>query len=158
MPESIAWILDFGNSVRVAIGELELVHLDVHPKLFEIPKTPHYCQHALIWQETIIPVIDMVAALQGQQITREDCYAAIIRYRPKIGSSLLFGALLLAKMPERIKVNDNLACPLPNNFKTLKSLATSCFTLNDESIPIIDLTCIFSQSAQAILSKEPKNN
>ncbi len=153
MAESIAWILDFGNSAIAAIGELELVHLDENPELFVIPKTPCYCQHALIWGETILPVIDMVVALQDQQISRETCYAAIIRYRQEINSPLQFGALLLAKMPERIKVDDDLACPLPENLQTLKSLAVSCFTLDGEGIPIIDLASIFSRPAQDFLGK-----
>ncbi len=154
MSESIAWILDFGNSMLAAIGELELVHLDENPKLFTIPKTPLYCQHALIWQETIIPVMDMAVVLQAQKITRETCYAAIIRYQPDINSPLLFGAILLAKMPERIKVDDNLACPLPENLLAIKSLAVSCFSLNGEAIPIIDMARIFSRSAQEILGKQ----
>ena len=151
MSENAAWILDFGNSIRAAIGELELVHLEEQPKLFVVPKTPDYCQHTLIWQDTIIPVVDFVIGLQGQSITRETCYAAIIRYRSVTNGPLVYGALLLAAMPIRMNINDNLACPLPEKFQALKTLAVSCFTLEGESIPIIGLASVFSQSAQTIL-------
>jgi len=154
MSEPVAWILDFGGSVRVAIGELELIHLETQPKLFSVPKTPNYCQNVVIWQDTIVPAIDLGIALKGQVNAHETCYAAIVRYRTVANGPLAYAALLLAEIPVRMIINDSLACPLPNELIALKALAVSCFSLNGESIPIIELASVFSQASQNTLGTE----
>ena len=151
MSESVAWILGFGGSVRVAIGELELIHLETQPKLFPVPKTPNYCQNVVIWQDTIVPAIDLGIAFQGQVNAHETCYAAIVRYRTVADGPLAYAALLLTEIPVRMVINDSLACPLPEKPQALKALAVSCFTLNGESIPILELASVFSQASQNTL-------
>jgi len=156
--ESTAWILDVGNSVRIAIGELEMVHLEQNPELFVIPKTPDFCQHTFIWQNTIIPVIDLGVSFQGQSSLSELSYIAIIRYRPakKGDKELVQAAILLTEMPIRINIDDSFACSLPEKFQTLKTLIVSCFTFEDKSIPVLDLASVFSRSAQSILGSKTK--
>lgn len=157
MSESTAWILDVGNSVRIAIGELEMVHLEQNPKLFVIPKTPAYCQHTFIWQNTIIPVIDLGVGFKGQSSLDEQSYIAVIRYRSATGGKgIVQAAILLTAMPMQVKIDDSFACPLPEKFQVLKMLAVSCFTLDGENIPVLDLASVFSRSAQSILGSNIK--
>ena len=151
MSESVAWILGFGGSVRVAIGELELIHLETQPKLFSVPKAPSYCHNVVIWQDTIVPAIDLGIAFQGHVNVHETCYAAIVRYRKVANGPLAYAALLLGEIPVRMVINDSLACPLPEEPQALKTLAVSCFTLNGESIPILELANVFSQTTQNTL-------
>lgn len=154
MAQSTAWILDFGNSIQAAIGELNLVHLEERAKLFAIPKTLDYCRHSLIWQDSIIPVIDLVTGLYGQNITRKISYVAIVRYQTSAQGQILYAALLLAAMPVQVTVDDKQSCSLPEQPQAWQALATSCFTMDSETIPIIDLAILFSQSAQAVLSTQ----
>jgi chemotaxis signal transduction protein len=154
MAESTAWILDFGNSIQAAVGELEMVHLDEHPKLFAVPKTPYYCRQSLIWNDTIIPVIDIATGIGGQQVERENNYVAIVRYKDVRKDTLIHAALLLAAMPIRQVVDDSLACPLPEQPEAWQAFAFSCFDFEGKSIPILDLARLFSQSTQKVMVEE----
>ena len=154
MSESVAWILDFGISVRVAIGELELIHLEEQPKLFTVPRTPDYCHSVLVWQDTIVPALDLGIILQGESHIPQTYYAAIVHYREVANGPLVYAALLLAEIPERKSIDDSYACLLPDEPRVLKRLANSCFSLNRESIPIIELASVFSQASQNTLGEE----
>lgn len=154
MSESTAWILDVGQSIRIAIGDLEMVHLEEQPKLHAIPKTPDYCQHVFIWQGNVIPVIDLAIGMKGQDSLSEMSYIAVIRYLSATTGELMQAALLLTKMPVKIKIDDKFACSLPKKFHDLKILAISCFKLEGESIPILDLAAIFSRSARTLFRNE----
>ena len=143
-----AWIIELDSGLYVAVGELEMVHIIQSPEVFDIPQTPFYCSQVLIWQDGIIPVLDIPAWLEGYALPRPHNMVGIFNYQQQPESPLDFGALPMVSIPARTQVIDNQACDLPANIPGWRELSVSCFLHNDKVIPILDLPYIFSTSLQ----------
>ena len=147
MPSSTAWILDFAGGFQAAVGELELVYLIQFPALIDIPQTPFYCRHALIWEEDILPVMDLGALLAGHIIHNKLPLAGIFAYQQQAETRLHYGAIPLSAIPKRRQVRDEQACELPRQPSVWQAVAISCFSDGDRIIPILNLPYIFSNTS-----------
>lgn len=150
MPSNIdkskAWIFSLDAVLWGAVGEREMIHLVESPTLLEIPQSPFYCRHALIWNKTILPALDLAAWLHGHCIERAQCLAGLIVYQNP-NAELQYGALLLADLPQRKYVTDDQACSLPSEPENWQSVAVSCFADGEDGeciVPILNLSYIFS--------------
>jgi hypothetical protein len=142
--EARAWLLNFGDGTRAAIGLPELLHVVPQPGLFEVPRTPRHCSRALVWQNHVVPVWDVLAWLRpGTHADRPEL-AAIVGYQSRRGQPPRFGALLLAEPPGRIGVSDDQACGLPPGQPRLDEIACSCFRHGDAPVAVLDLPLMFS--------------
>jgi chemotaxis signal transduction protein len=146
MKHSKAWALDLGAGLQAAVGDREMVHLVPSPELFDVPATPSHCRHVVIWKDEILPVVDLPAWLTGCTCQHQQSLIGIFAYQPRPGVSPRQGALLLNAIPRRLSVRDDQASALPDKPKRWREIAVSCFTtVNGVSIPIIDLTCVFTR-------------
>jgi chemotaxis signal transduction protein len=143
-PDSAAWILALDGQLRAAVGERELVHLIEVPTLLNVPFCPYYCRHVLIWNDTVLPAMDLAAKLQGQSLQRSRTLAGVFAYQTRRGADPEYGALLLAGIPARVRVTNALACALPKKPRDWHTMAISCFKQGDDVIPILDLPHIFA--------------
>ena len=143
-----AWIIELDNGLYVAVGELEMVHIVQSPELFDIPHTPFYCSQVLFWQNNIIPVMDLLAWLEGYAIPRMHDMIGIFTYQQQPDAPLDFGALPIVSIPARAQVGDEQACELPTHPLGWRELSISCFSDNYRVIPILDLPYIFSTGLQ----------
>lgn len=142
--ESAAWVLMLDSQLRAAVGERELVHLIEAPMLLEIPLSPSYCRQVLVWNNTVLPAMDLAAWLRGQPTQRPQTRAGVFAYQTRPGGNPEYGALLLAGIPVRAYVADEQACVLPKQPGNWRTLAISCFKWDDNPIPILDLPTIFT--------------
>jgi len=151
MAEATAWLLSFNGHLRAAVGELELVHvLPEPPTLFAIPDTPDYCRQVLVWQEHLLPLVDLGARLLGDRHPQSDTVAAIdkligiLACQRSPGEPPEYGGLLLDQVPTRIRVSDDRACALASEPGEWTSLAISCFEDDDHGpIPVLDVPRLF---------------
>ena len=144
MPESTAWMLALDRQLLAAVGERELVHLIETPTLLAVPRSPYYCQQVLVWNNTVLPAMDLAAWLRGQPVQHQQTLAGVFAYQTRPGAEPEYGALLLAGIPTRVRVTDEQACALPKRPGNWRTLAISCFKQDDNPIPILDLLYIFS--------------
>lgn len=144
MAETMAWLMELDGQMRAAVGELEMVHVIQAPELFQVPLSPPYCGHVALWQEHILPLMDLPAWLNNRPERVEHTVAGIFAYQARAGEVPHYGALSLAATPLRISVNDELSCALPPQPPGWKRLALSCFTFNGQAVPILNLAVIFS--------------
>ena len=142
--DSAAWVLTLAGQMHVAVGERELVHLIEAPTLLEVPLSPYYCRQVLVWNDIVLPAMDLAAWLQGQPVQRWLTLAGVFAYQRRPGTTLEYGALLLAGIPTRARVADEQACPLPEPPAKWHALAISCFQQDNQPIPILDLPTIFT--------------
>lgn len=143
-----AWIMPITDNVVVAAGEFELVHiLPDKPKLFGVPKAPHYCQQVLIWQNKIIPVMNLAIRF-GYEITvsNENSIISIFAYRLSTTESIEYGALFINTAPRRIEVADSQACALPADLQVWTPYVWSCFQDlgTQKAIPILRFERLFA--------------
>lgn len=142
-----AWLLDFGQSLRAAVGARALVQIIDSPELHEVPCTPPYCHSVLSWQGRLLPVMDMAARLTGMVQTVRLLVVAGYQERPE--EPVRFGALLLASAPIAIAVSDAQACPLPEQPADWHKFAASCFDYQGTAIPVLHPGRIFSRPPEA---------
>ena len=155
MLENNGWVISLKGSWYAALGQYELVHiLPYSPVLYTIPQTPPHACHVIVWQENILPVLDLATYLAEDgdawfdtwttEVSMENL-VVIVAYRGFGGSETKLGALLLRKVPERVEVTDEQACELPAHLGRWTALAISCFEHpNYGPVPILDLSRIFS--------------
>jgi len=142
MSDHNAWILDFGNNCNAAIGAPDLLHLlDAH-STFHVPCTPVYCHQVVAWQGQLLPVMDVALRLGG--CAQSAKLIAIVGYQQKRGINPEFAALLLSSPPIKTKVSDAQACRLPEQALAWREVSISCFEVNDEAVPILDLYRLFN--------------
>lgn len=151
-----AWILSLSATRAVSVGRSELVHtLTDLPKLFTIPKTPYYCQHVMLWQKHLVPVMNLSARFlpvtaQTEIDALNDLHRlgalSIFAYQAENTQQLAYGALLLHAVPQRCEVSDTQHCALPSDFASWRYYVTSCFQTSDteKAVPILCLERLFA--------------
>jgi chemotaxis signal transduction protein len=144
-----AWIISITDTVFAAVGEFELVHiLPDNAVLHKVPKSPHYCQQVFVWQNKIVPVMNLAArfALKQKPGANAHYVITIFAYRAEKTGLLEYGALFLTDMPRRSEVSDEQVCPLPADLSTWKHYVKSCFKQTDtqKEIPVLRLERLFA--------------
>lgn len=138
-----AWLLDFGQGVRAAVGTRVLVHIIDDPRVHPVPCTPPHCHGVVSWQGKLLPVLDMAARLgAAAQMPR---LLAIAAYQDRPEEPARFGALLLAAPPVAVVVGDAQSCPLPEQPAGWDRYAVSCFDHQGKAVPILHPGRVFSQ-------------
>lgn len=155
MQTAPAWIFGITKSISAAVGEFELVHLPPEfPVLYEVPKTPHFCQRVMLWQQRIVPVMDLARRFQipAEENTKEapspatERRVGIFAYRAKETGTHEFGALFIASLPQRREISDAQLCSLPAGLDAWAPYVISCFQYGGErkAVPILNLAQLFS--------------
>lgn len=148
-PSCSAWLLSVAGDVRVAIGELEMLHIILgRQRFYTIPRSPVYCRNVFLWQGQVIPVFDLDIFLHDVRELPEpgddpERYICVINYCDP-ASRVHHGALLLRDLPVRISVSDEQMCDLPDNAGKLREISSSCF--NEPStgpVPVLNLSRVF---------------
>lgn len=153
MASANAWLLTLSHNFPVAVGEFELIHVIPDPPTpFAIPRTPRYCRHVIAWERKILPVMDLAHRLLGEVALTErsavnvSTFVAVVAYYTE--GTLRYGALLLDRVPARIRVDDDQACVLAEPLSGWGALALSCFTHQEYGpVPVLDLAAIFTSGA-----------
>lgn len=148
-----AWIISITDTLSAAVGEFELIHLlPDNPVLFTVPRSPAYCQQVFVWQNKIIPVMNLAKrfGLENQSAINSPVIASIFAYRAENTGLPEYGALLLTTTPHRSEVSDEQACQLPTELSSWTHYVRSCFqeTETKKTIPILKLERLFGYQDQ----------
>jgi hypothetical protein len=144
MSRASAWLLTLGEH-RAAVGVREQVHLMLDPEAAELASTPAHCRHVIFWNDRCVPVMDLDRRLDPGGATSgagSHRHLGVYAYQSGAGMPVEFGALWLARPPQRIEVDDAAASALPD--ARWGSIATACFKDAAGAVPILDLSRIFS--------------
>jgi chemotaxis signal transduction protein len=145
-----AWIIGFPGDHLAAVGELELVHvLADEPESFNVPGSPWYCHRVILWEDNVVPIIDIGKMLGAGQETPGRRHYGIVRYRLWPTDHQRFGAFLMDKLPERIDVDDASAYALPDTLAQWRDFVISCFVHDNRPVPILDIGSLFSGARAA---------
>ena len=139
-----AWVLDFGMGYRAAVGRRELFHLIDVPTSYIVPCTPAYCRRVFFWQGKLLPLMDMSSRMGGTE--QNAPYIAVVGYQHKRGEHPQFGAIQMTSPPSQVAVSDEQACAIPDELRGWRELAISCFDLNGDAVPILNLNRIFNSA------------
>lgn len=147
MAASHAWVLNLGQGLRVAVGEFDMIHLVPSPELQPVPMSPPYCREVILWEDAVIPVMDLAAFLQRRESSSDTAVVGIVEVQaPQEAQAPLYGGLRLEDPPIRATVNDGQACGLPDSPSGWDEIAISCFEDERGAVPILSLQRLFSIS------------
>jgi chemotaxis signal transduction protein len=143
-----AWIISITDTVSASVGEFELVHiLPDNPTLFTVPKSPPYCQQVFVWQDKIIPLMNLAErfGLDNQSVSSH-VVVSIFAYRAEKNGKIEYGALCSNTTPRRTEVSDTQTCSLPADLSEWTQYVRCCFQETDtkKAIPILKLERIFA--------------
>ena len=148
MDDSRAWMVSFRGDTRVAVGELELVHvLPDPPPLFPIVKAPCHCRQVFLWEGRVLALFDLSLWLDESSAPDDGDHVAVFRYRAAPGAPLGYGALLIHGAPRQVLVNDSQACELPGEAAALRPVVSACFDYGGRAVPVLNLARIFDAPA-----------
>jgi chemotaxis signal transduction protein len=116
--------------------------------IFNIPRCPPYCNEVIVWENEILPILDVGALLTGRSIERENDLLGVAVYQ-LTDIHITYVAMHLVDLPQSIYVTDDSACPLPDYQEVWKPFAISCFKYEEMTIPVIDLAFLFSGKVSA---------
>ncbi len=140
-----AWLLDFGQMLRAAVGMRVLLQIIDQPRLHPVPCTPAHCRSVYSWQGRLMPVVDMAVLLGHEPQTPR--LLAIAGYQESPGEAPRLGGLLLSTAPIPLIVGNDQACALPEQSDVWPKFAISCFGHQGDAIPVLHLGRIFSKQS-----------
>lgn len=144
MSGATAWVMQLDHQMSAAVGQMELIHIVDDPEFYKIPKAPIYCDQVILWNNRIIPVMDLSAWLNDSTVVYRRSLVAIAAYRDK-NDVLKYGGIHLADTPAMEAVKNDQACTLPLTSNKWRDIAISCFSGADSNpVPILDVPTIFS--------------
>lgn len=128
-PAANGWLLHLAGGGHAAIGLLELSYLfPEEPPAYAVPCTPAHTSRVIVWQQRLVPVIDLHARVFEAGAGRTAKMVGIVHSgADPANASAGLGALMLSRAPEQIQVSDDQACDLPEALAPWAPLAVSCF-------------------------------
>jgi hypothetical protein len=156
-----AWILSVARDRRAAVGAFEVVHVLTHsPVLFHVPLAPAHCRTVMLWEDRLLPVVDLhalitngEAAVEASKIGGLEQLIAVVAYEPDPQQPPEFGALLLASLPERASVGNVDACDLDESVAPWAPIALSLFRhAAYGAIPVLDLRRVFRPTGGGVMA------
>jgi chemotaxis signal transduction protein len=150
---SNGWLLYLNGGLRAAIGLRQMLYvLPEEPTTYTVPKTPAHAARVLVWQEHLVPLIDLHVYLYGggqlgSGASNSQAMVGVVACAmgSESESRTAFGAFLMSRAPDRIQVSDSQACALPDELATWVAVAASCFRhplLGP--VPVLDLPAILA--------------
>lgn len=146
MSTSDAWLLECGESLAVAVGDHEMVELLSSEHCQRVPGTPAHCSSVLVWQDDIVPVMDLGPLHDGAESPRDRTYQCLLHYQEAPNAALQLLALEVLRAPERIRVDDAQFCEFPREHadSLLRGITLSCFTHHARPVLVLDIASLCS--------------
>lgn len=140
-----AWVMKIDEALYASVSQMELVHIVDNPEPVLIPRAPVYCQNIIIWNDIILPVMDLSCLLSDSKPRATCNVVAVIIYRDS-KNEIQYGGISLANSPELEYVDNSQLCKLPNHKEKLQAISLSCFKSSDDhEVPILDISKVFSR-------------
>ena len=148
MSTSNAWLLECGDALTVAVSDHEIVECVQPERYYSIPGTPDYCCNVLAWQDKLVPVMDMAAALHGEHRAQsEPLLACLLSYQLAPKQPLQYLALRISQTPQKIQVEDEQVCEVPTEgiSQLLASVSFCCFSHQQLPVAILNIEKLCSE-------------
>ena len=146
MRKAAAWVMKVDELLYVSVSQMELVHIINTPYSINVPQAPKYCQDVIIWNDNILPVVDLSVLSNQSGNKSTGSVIAIIIYRD-LNDEIQYGGVVLTDSPELEPVENSQLCQLPEHAKDLRTFSLSCFISKaGNAVPILDMSKIFAKN------------
>lgn len=147
MTTSKAWLLECGSSLAIAVGDHEMAEFVQQQGFYTVPGAPEYCSGVIVWQGNIVPVMDLATLHDPVAASRPDgSYLCILNYQSAPNTPLQYLAVGVTASPQKILVDDQHACELPDHLGTsvLGQVCLACFNRDELPVMILDIARLCS--------------
>jgi len=143
MSEAAAWIMKVDDSIYASVSQMELVHIINSPETVRVPNAPEHCQNIIVWNDNILPVVDLAVLFSKTNTNTGLDVVAVIIFRDH-DNVIQYGGIRLYDSPELETVENGQVCAIPETPEYLQSVSLSCF-INKRGIevPILDTSKLF---------------
>jgi len=146
MSKAAAWVMKIDEKLYASVSRMELVHIVNKPESAHIPRAPVYCQKIIIWNDSLLPVMDLSCLLNDSKPSTACNVVAVIMYRDSRNEEIHYGGISLADTPELEYVDNTQVCEFPDNKEKLQAISLSCFKSSKMcEVPILDISKVFSR-------------
>ena len=153
MGEVAAWLMQIDRASKVAVGQRELIHIVAAPKYIEVPKAPFYCSRVLIWNNSLVPVVDLSLLVNKMSAFYHDNSVAVGVYTDQNSGKTHYGGIQLTDMPVLDKVSNKQQILESELSSAWRPVSVSAYKSTDnEIIPILDLRRLFSPGIDKLFS------
>ena len=146
MSRSQAWLVESTENFRFACGLHEFIEIVQTIERVSVPGAAAHCQQLAKWRDRWVPVMNP-AGIMGQQIDPAKTAVGVLCYQTEPKTPLQYGAISLHEKPEKIFVDDDQVCPIPTAYFDFDAITLSCFDHYGITIPIFNLSLLFSLPA-----------
>lgn len=149
-----AWLMQVDRISKVAVGQMELIHIIASPEYVDIPKTPEYCSRIVIWNNRVLPVIDLSSLVTGVSAYYQHNSVAVAMYVDSVTSQYKYGGIQLTDTPVMDHVSDDQFVDAAKLTQAWKAVSISAYRGGEgEVIPILNVEALFSPGINAKLPK-----
>jgi chemotaxis signal transduction protein len=160
MSSSNAWLLACSDTLTVAVSDHEIVECVQPERYYGIPGTPNYCSTVIAWQDKLVPVMDLAAALGGANNTpRDKAFVCLLSFQIAPKQPLQYLALRINGSPQKILVEDEQVCDAPAEgfSQLLKSATLCCFSHQQLPVAILDVARLSSEEFRELAQARPNS-
>ena len=152
MSNAAAWVMKVNDSMYASVSQMELVHIVNGPEPVSIPRAPSYCKNIIVWNDNILPVVDL-ASMFGISCNNDKYDVVAVTIYRDGSDKINYGGLRLFDSPELEDVENGQVCNIPEFPQCLRSISLSCFiSKNGYEVPILDMGKVFSRGLSLELS------
>jgi len=142
-----AWCLKTGMDQSIAIPIDYMREYVISPSLVYIPSAPDYCNTMCLWQNLVIPIMDL-GILAGNPESTSTAGIVIISYyeKEKTNSVIKHSGFNVYAPPTKLLIHNQELVDLPDDYNsTLLPTVTSCFEHNGQLIYVHNIAHLFSR-------------
>lgn len=146
MTISEAWFLECGNSLALAVCDHEMAEYVQPQQTWTVPGAPQYCARVMVWQNNIVPIMDIAALEGGAMLDAEQSHVCVLHYQVAPQQPLQQLAVRVTRPPQKVKVDDEQVCEFPASMESgkLRDVTLACFNHDGLPVLVIDIARLCS--------------
>lgn len=140
-----AWLMQIDRLTRVAVAQMELVHILPDPEYIEVPKAPDHCKRVVIWNKLVIPVVDISMLIHDVSSFYQNNAVAITIYHNPDDNQYYYAGIQLTDMPVLENVSNAQYVSASEVSAKWRSFTISAFRSKDNDVvPVLDVPRLFA--------------
>ncbi len=150
----VAWMLDCGSGTVVAVSASNMLHVvEDAAQRFRVPLAPAHCNQVLVWQQRVLPIVDLAVLLTASAPVSKKIYSCVLGWRAP-GDITEYGVFSTCSLPRRVLVTDDKAVtPTITQAELWRDIALGFFSYHGHSTPIVDPAAVFGSRQSAFVSR-----
>ena len=146
MTMSTAWLLECGGALALAVSDHEMAEYVEQRETWTVPGAPDYCSSVMVWQNSIVPVMDLRALQAGFAADSDKSHVCVLNYQQAPNLPLQQLAVCVTRAPQKIRVDDEQACEFPASLESgkLREVTLACFAHDELPVLIVDIASLCS--------------